>query len=208
MDIVKDISKVKDVQSSVITIGTFDGLHLGHQHLIQKNVELSKKMNSKSVIITFSPNPHTVINNISSSSYHIISKTKKYSILNTLGVDTLLDINFNHLVADMTAEQFFKEYILPFCPCALVVGYDHRFGKDRKGDYKFLLNKCEQYNYNLISIEAFTVNEDIVSSSIIRENLKVGSIKKVNSMLGRKYSIKGLYTISVIPNVCIVFFSV
>ena len=141
-------------------------MHLGHQHLVEKTVAVAKELNSKTVVITFSPNPYIIINELPQSSYHIISKEDKHRILKDLDVDYLVDINFTSQIASLKAENFLQTYIAPLRPKAIIIGHDHHFGKNRKGNYNFLLNNSERYKYQLISVTPFTINNEVVSSSI------------------------------------------
>ena len=179
------------LDSTVVTIGTFDGMHLGHQYLINKNIELANKINSKSVVLTFTPNPFVVINDVPESTYNIISKDEKNKILSSLNVDVLIDIDFNTKIATVTADSFLSEYVLPLNPNTVIIGHDHHFGNKRQGNYEFLLKNSKKYGYDVISIEPFHVNSNIVSSSAIREKLKLGHVAEVSDMLGRKYMVRG-----------------
>ena len=134
-------SNSKILPSSTLTIGTFDGMHRGHLILIEKMVQKSISNNNKAVLVTFSPNPHTVINNISESEYHLLSKEEKYNKMKKVGVDVVLDLTFDLDMSKISADDFLKKYLIdPFNPSNIIIGYDHHFGYKREGDADFLKN--------------------------------------------------------------------
>ena len=193
MEVYSSIDKISHhIISSTLTIGTFDGMHLGHQELINKLVKLSLKNNNQSVIITFHPNPYIVINNRKQADYHIISKADKHKILDKLGIDVLFEIDFNSTISKLKAEYFLKQFIItPFKPKDIIIGYDHHFGYKKEGDGQFLTNNKNKYNYKLHIISAFQKDKCTISSSIIRDFITKGDILKANNFLGRNYQIEG-----------------
>ena len=187
----KSLSKHK-IYSSTLTIGTFDGIHLGHQHLIKNLIDMSSKNNNKSVIITFSPNPYIVINKQKSSEYHIISNNEKYSLLEDFGVDILFEIQFDLNISEISAINFLKDFIIsPFNPSDIIVGYDHHFGYKREGNSDFLIKNCKKYGYNIHVVEAFEKQGVTVSSSLIRRLISNHEIESANLLLGKNYKIIG-----------------
>ena len=139
MELLKSSSLTNDiVDTSALTIGTFDGMHLGHIHLIENMLALSKKNDSPSVVITFNPNPFIVLNNLDKSKYHLINNIKRFEILESLGVDYLCEIEFDNSLAQLSAYDFLSNFIInPFNPKDVVIGYDHHFGRGREGNYLF-----------------------------------------------------------------------
>ena len=183
--------KVPD-KKTTLSIGTFDGMHLGHKYLISRLVKKSLDNNSKSVLITFNPNPHIVINNKKNYEYHIISRHEKYNILDKLGLDVLFEINFNSDLSKVSAELFLEKYIInPFNPSNIVIGYDHRFGHKRKGDSNFLYKNQDRYGYKLEIIDPLKKDNRTISSSLIRDLLKDNKVSVVNRLLDRNYKIRG-----------------
>ena len=192
----KKYSSITNIPNSIgstsLTIGTFDGMHLGHIYLIKKIIRHSMNNNNKSVLITFNPNPYIVINNKSQNEYHIISKNEKYKILDDLGVDIVFDIKFNSSISKLSADEFLKKYIInPFNPIDIIIGYDHHFGHRRIGNGEFLAKNEKRYNYKTHVIDPFKYSNTIISSSKIRELILNGNILEANKLLGRNYKIRG-----------------
>ena len=196
MKIINNIENIDfSIDSSVLTIGTFDGLHRGHEYLIRELSFLSKKLGNTSVLVTFMPNPYIVLNNIGPEDYHIISREKKYNIIQNLGIDVLLEVNFKESIASMRAYDFLKKNIIePFTPTDIMIGYDHHFGYKREGNASFLEKYQSEFNYKLHVAEAFSVDGETVSSSMIRKLIAEGNILTANKYLGRNYNISGLIT--------------
>lgn len=194
MEICKTLNELKknNFDSSSLTIGTFDGIHLGHQHLIKKLIDLSTSNSNKSVVITFSPNPYIVINNKKESDYHLSSANEKYLLLENLGVDLLLDLKFDSNISQLSAENFLNNFIIsPFIPSDIIIGYDHHFGCKREGNSVYLEKNSEKYNYNLHIVSPYKKENIVVSSSKIRQLILDNQIKAANNLLGRKYKISG-----------------
>lgn len=194
MEIYSSINSIpkNSIDSSSLTIGTFDGMHLGHQHLIKNLIEHSSRNNNKSVLITFYPNPYIVINKKKSSDYHIISKNEKHTILSNFGINILLEIEFDSKTSQISADDFLKDFIIsPFNPIDIIIGYDHHFGYNREGNSEFLIQNSKEYGYNLHVVDPFKKNDTTISSSMIRNFIINRDIVKANNFLGRNYKIRG-----------------
>ena len=193
MELLKSSSLTSDiVATSALTIGTFDGMHLGHIHLIENMLALSKKNDSSSVVITFNPNPFIVLNNLDKSKYHLINNIKRFEILESLGVDYLCEIEFDNSLAQLSAYDFLSNFIInPFNPKDVVIGYDHHFGKGREGNASFLDKYSSLHNYSLKVVEAYKINGDIISSSLIRSLIQRGDVLRSKELLGYNYSLRG-----------------
>ena len=194
MKVISNIENIDfPINSSVLTIGTFDGLHRGHQYLVSELSSLSRKMRSSSVLVTFTPNPYIVLNNIKPENYHIINREKKYNIIQNLGIDILLEINFNESIASMKAYDFLKKFIIdPFTPTDIMIGYDHHFGHKREGNVDFLKQYQSKFDYKLHVAKPFAVEGKTASSSMIRKLISDGDIAEANKYFGRNYSVAGL----------------
>ena len=193
MELLKSPNLVKNfIDSSALTIGTFDGMHLGHIHLIEKMLHLSKIANSYSVVLTFNPNPFIVLNNLDRSKYQLINNDKRFEILESLGVDYLCEIEFDKNLAQLSAYDFLSKFILePFNPKDIVIGYDHHFGRGREGNSSFLDKYSSLYNYSLNVVNAYKIKNDIISSSLIRSLIQKGYVLRAKELLGYNYSIRG-----------------
>ncbi|MCS7053334.1 MAG: bifunctional riboflavin kinase/FAD synthetase [Ignavibacterium sp.] len=191
MILYKDISELKHEVNTVLTIGTFDGIHLGHQEIIKKVVDISHKESLRNLIITFHPHPRKVINPESSIKLLTIPEEQS-KILESLGVENHLIINFTKSFSETTSYQFIKDYIVEKIGVKkIVIGYDHHFGKSRQGNVEFLKSISNEFSFEVIEIPPFEIDSMVVSSSLIRNELQNGNIKVVNKMLGRNYSLCG-----------------
>ncbi|MGA1861940.1 bifunctional riboflavin kinase/FAD synthetase [Deferribacter thermophilus] len=189
MEVIKDLSNWKTLSPTVITIGNFDGVHIGHQTIIKKVLTLAKEFNLKSGVVTFSPHPIKFFNkNIKL----IMTERKKIEIFEKMGVDYYFNLAFNESIANMDPEIFIREFLVKSLKANfIVVGYDYRFGRKRKGDYELLKMLETKYGFTAFKIPPVKVDDIIVSSSNIRKLLQKGDIELANKMLGRAFSIEG-----------------
>ena len=175
----------KNMKQSVITIGTFDGVHKGHQAILNKVVEISKKKNLKSIVLSFE-NPVKQVNGL------ITTTEEKLDILSSFGIDEILLLPVNKQILSLTAEKFFEDILVKKLNIScMVVGYDCTFGKDRQGNIKWLKHKIKNTNIKLIVINPVKVKNKIVSSSKIRDLITENNIKDTNKMLNRLFSFTG-----------------
>ncbi len=184
----RDESKIS--QGSVVTIGNFDGIHLGHQALINKAVRLSRNLGLESIVVTFDPHPIEVINPSIEFEY-ISSLDDDTDFLENLGVDKLIVIPFSNEVSSLSAEQFLSVLFDMLSPQIIVVGTNHRFGNDRQGDIDTLLYFAECRDIMIKIVEPVQIDGQIVSSTRIRSLIKEGYIEKANKMLGRNFRLSG-----------------
>ncbi len=193
MVVCQTLEEVKQFNSSVVTIGSFDGLHMGHKSVIHQVLTLADEKSVPSVVISFDPHPKTVINSDFLSNQQLITTENKLRILDQEGIDYVWLIPFDLSFSQITAHTFLREYLMKnFNPLDIIIGYDHHFGMNQKGDSKFLLSQQEVYGYGLHVVEPITVNNKNISSTEIRRLLKLGDIEKANSMLGREYELSGI----------------
>lgn len=188
----KSIHKIKHkLKNPVVTVGTFDGVHLGHQKIMHKLVERAKQLDGVSVVITYHPHPLEILNN-RKYPYLLTEKEKKESILKELGVDYVLWLDFDNNLANLPAEEFIKEYFVNQLQAKeIIVGYDWHFGKNREGDYHLLQKQAHLYGYKVDMVREVKIDGEIVSSTKIRDYIRNGKVDKANTMLGRPYSILG-----------------
>jgi len=170
----------------VAALGVFDGLHLAHQKLIKRVVELAKEQKLKSAVITFDPHPDYVLKKRQNEGYLTPLSEKKH-LLEQMGVDYLILIPFKKAVSDTLPLEFENKYLKKFDFSKIVVGYDYRYGKQGQGTTEDL-----RRNFNLEIVAKQTMNHERLASDIIRQELLQGNLKKVNYMLGRPYCISGI----------------
>ena len=191
MKIYYDIDSFKKVPNAVVTIGTFDGVHIGHQVILKKLVNSAKEIGGESVVVTFYPHPRQVLSSDANIRF-ISTQEEKISLLESLGIDNLIIINFTQEFALIPSESFIKDYLVKnIHPAVLIIGYDHHFGKGRTGDFEMLDELGRQFNFKVERIEEQDIENVAVSSTKIRHYLEVGDIKHANMLLGYKFSYSG-----------------
>lgn len=181
------------LKNCVLTIGAFDGIHIGHRKLLNTVVSASKDIMANSAVITFDPLPYVFLKNIAES-YGLISSKEKSNILSSLGIDILITLAFNKQLAQLAPQEFIKTILEHIEFTKLIVGYDFTLGKNKAGTFSVLDTIGKENRFEVIAIPPLKVNGKIVSSSLIRETLHAGNIKQVNKYLGRIYSVEGTVT--------------
>ena len=192
MQIFYDLDKIERDEKTVITLGTFDGIHLGHKKILEKFVEKANGINGRNLLVTFSPHPRSVL--VKDKKVRLLSTlNEKIPILESLGVLNLLIINFTEVFSQKTSYQFVKEYFVDKIGVnEIVIGYDHHFGKGRDGNFEALSKMGNEFNFNVSMVESVSVDKITVSSSKIRDALSEGNISLANKLLGRRYSFSGV----------------
>jgi riboflavin kinase/FMN adenylyltransferase len=189
--IYNNISEIGQIKNPVVTVGTFDGVHIGHQKVINQLVSTAKAMDGESVIITFEPHPRQVLQP-GFDLRIIITREEKIRILEKCGVDHFIIIEFSREFAQNSSEEFLRKYIVePLKPVKIIIGYDHHFGKGRQGDFNFLQEMGEKYHFQIEQVAMLDVKQIAVSSTKIRDAIKRGDMKEVSEFLGYNYSISG-----------------
>jgi riboflavin kinase/FMN adenylyltransferase len=176
--------------NACVTIGNFDGVHLGHQVLFSEVVSRAHRLGGTSVVVTFDPHPLKVLR---PESIRLISTTQqKIELIERAGIDVLIIIPFNLEFAAMTADSFVEDILLGTIGVReLVVGYDYAFGRGREGNIEFLKAKGKQKGFPVTVVEAYYESGMLVSSSRIRELVAKGRMRDVRTLLGRYYQIRG-----------------
>jgi riboflavin kinase / FMN adenylyltransferase len=191
MNVYTENSDIKNLNRSVVTVGSFDGLHLGHLKIINKVLDLSKQTNGNSFVITFEPHPRIVL----SQNYDmkiLTSLDEKKKILERAGIENLMVINFTKEFSQFTSDEFIKKIIVEKIGALhMIIGHDHKFGRDRLGNEQKLIDVGKSNNFDVTAVAPEMLDGEIISSTKIRTALSEGDIEKVNLMLGRKYSLTG-----------------
>lgn len=190
MRIFHNISEIENIPNAVVTIGTFDGVHLGHQAIFKKMKSIAQSINGETVVITFHPHPRQVLNIDISNLRFICTQEEKMRRFEQLGIDNVIVINFTKEFSRTPSETFIKEYVIDAIrPSVMVVGYDHHFGKNRIGDFSILSDFGKKYHFKVERVEAQDVEHIAVSSTKIRRALAEGNVKNANKLLGYTYSV-------------------
>lgn len=192
MQIYHHIKDFKCLKKAVVTIGTFDGVHIGHQQIIRELVEKSKKNGGESVILTFFPHPRMILNPENHQLKMINTMAEKANILHQLGVDHLIITPFTRDFSNLNAEAYIKEVLIEQIGMKeMVIGYDHRFGKDRMGGLNELKAFSSIYNYTVTEIAEEDVRDVAVSSTRIRNALYEGDVDTANQLMGHPFTLSG-----------------
>ncbi len=191
MHVFDSINDVKKDTKTTLTLGTFDGVHIGHRKIIEKLNEKAQAHNGRNFLITFSPHPRSVIGKNFGNSL-LSTRDEKIVLLEELGIQNFLVINFTKEFSQLTPETFIKEYIIDKIGLKeIVIGHDHHFGKGRGGDESTLKELGKEYGFDVSSVGAVDVNGETVSSSKIRSALTEGNVLKAKDFLDRYYSFNG-----------------
>jgi riboflavin kinase / FMN adenylyltransferase len=181
---------------TVVTIGTFDGVHLGHQAVIHWINRLARQRNSESVIFTFYPHPRLVVSKDFQNLRLLTTLEEKTEQLEKVGIDNLIVYPFTREFAELTYEQFIRTILIDKLNMeTLVVGHDHHLGKNRQGNFENIARLSNELGFNVERIDALMLNDVDISSSKIRHALEDGNITLANSFLGYPFSISGCVTV-------------
>ncbi|MFH0894782.1 MAG: bifunctional riboflavin kinase/FAD synthetase [Bacteroidota bacterium] len=192
MRITRDIRDFGKVPVPVITVGTFDGLHMGHKKIISRLCESAKEMNGQSVLVTFHPHPRALLYPAEHNLRLLSSLNEKIHLLKQSGIDQLVIIPFTKAFAALTSDEFVKQYLVEFMGAKkLIVGYDHQFGAGRGGSYETLLELGKELDFVVEKIPPQVASEVIVSSTKVRNAIIAGEIKAANRLLGHEYPLTG-----------------
>lgn len=185
------INSYKSSKKTIVTIGTFDGVHLGHFQILKKLVENSKVEDCESLVLTFFPHPRMVLQE--NSEIKLLNTIAEKSILlEKIGIDNLIIHPFDKEFSRLTAEEFVEEILIKkFNVHKIVIGYDHRFGRNRTANFETLQEFGVQYGFEVEQITAQQINDISISSTKIRTAIIEGNINLANQYLGYNYSITG-----------------
>lgn len=188
MQVHTDPSRLPEFRRAVITIGTFDGVHNGHRQIINTLLKEARRVDGESVIITFHPHPRKVVSSTILGVRLINSQDEKIMLLESLGVDHLVIVPFTDAFANQEAESYVSDFLVKlFRPHTIIIGYDHRFGRGRNGDYRLLEELAPKFNFELLEIPRHVLDEIGVSSTRIRQALLEGRQDEANKLLGYSY---------------------
>jgi riboflavin kinase / FMN adenylyltransferase len=179
-------------QNPVLTVGTFDGVHLGHRKIIARLHDLAKAINGESVIFTFDPHPRKVVAPTETNLRLLTTLDEKIELFEQSGIDHLIIYPFTPEFAQLTYEQFVEQILVgQIHTKSLVVGYDHKFGKGRQGDFEFLKNCADRLGFQIEKLDVLLMNESSISSTKIREAIQIGDFDTANAFLGYPFALHG-----------------
>ena len=184
MQLIHHNNTLKITTPSVITIGSFDGVHLGHQSLLQQVNDFAHQNNYKSVVVTFHPHPQEILQ-INPDFFLINSFEQKIALFEKFGINTVFVIPFSATFAQKTAQEFFLTYIFPKINVkAIFIGPNHHFGRKREGNAAILAHLCKEKNIELIMAQEFKIDELEVRSTLIRKYIKQNDWQNAEKLMG------------------------
>ncbi|TDI69573.1 MAG: bifunctional riboflavin kinase/FAD synthetase [Bacteroidetes bacterium] len=191
MRIYHGIKEFERIKYPVVTSGTFDGVHVGHQKILKRVSQMARSKGGETVLLTFWPHPKFVLNPGNPMKL-LTTFQEKSDHLRTLGVDHLIRIPFTKEFSQITSEEFVKTILVERIGTRqLVIGYNHRFGKNREGSFKYLQENASKFGFEVVEISRKDVDHIAVSSTKIREHILNNQIHLANKLLGRPYEFSG-----------------
>lgn len=199
MKVFYNLNDIPRFENTVLTIGSFDGVHCGHQKILERLAQLAQSIDSQSVVITFHPHPRLVVSaskpsvEVANDSLKLLTTTEeKVDLFEKYGVDNVVVVPFNKEFAEQSPDDYIKNFLVKnFNPTYIVIGYDHRFGANRRGDITYLKKFESEYGYEVIEIEQQLIQELEVSSTKIRQALEIGDVNAANKLLGHPFTFTG-----------------
>lgn len=185
------LSEIAHDKNSVVTVGSFDGMHLAHQEIIREVVQRAKRRKGRSVLITFDPHPREVVGKQKGVPI-LTTLAEKKEIAKELGIELFFTIAFDYEFSRMSARGFYLEYLVNGVGVSEIVeGYDHHFGRDREGSVQEMLELGKEFGYSSVAVKQFVVNDRTVNSTTIRDLLTQGNVEQAENFLGRPYMLDG-----------------
>ncbi len=193
MRIFRDINELPNFKNAVLTIGSFDGVHRGHQKIIKRINHLAKEIDGESVIITFDPHPRKIIYPKDDSFVLLNTLDEKIDLIESFGVDNLVIVPFSVEFSQQPPREYIERFLLnSFKPSYIVIGYDHRFGLNREGNIDLLEEYSPEHKFEVIQIKKQELEDITISSTKIRTAIKEGDIEGANQFLNHNYKISGI----------------
>ena len=194
MEVIFGLNNVHLKKPTILTVGTFDGVHLGHQNIIKEMVNYSQKYDLLPTLVTFEPHPKLVVDTVYTVPLQLLSDMEeRLTIFKELGLKLVIVIEFTKEFSRMGYHYFLEEILLKKLKAKyIIIGHDHAFGANREGSYKELNDLKNAFNFKLKQVKSIGLNSNIISSSVIRDYIDKGRISIANKMLGRSYSLSGV----------------
>ncbi len=193
MEIIRNLKNHNPLAASVLTIGSYDGIHRGHHDILSAVVNHAHARKVPSVLVTFDPHPRHILDPNADKLSLIMSLDQKMDIVHSLGIEIVYIINFTQAFSKTTAKEFLEKAIIPFFnPEYIIVGYDHHFGNNREGSPKFLEKFCFNKNIGLEVVQPVSDDGHHISSTRIRELIKDGFVRRANFELGAVFGFEAI----------------
>ncbi len=192
MRIFKNLSELPDFQHTAITIGSFDGVHAAHQKILETLIASAKKAGGESIVVTFHPHPRLVIKPQDNDLKLLNTMEEKIALLAQYGVQNVVFVSFSQDFASQSPEDYIEKFLIKnFKPSYIIIGYDHQFGKDRKGNLSLLKKYESKNNFQVIEIEKQVIDDISISSTKIRKALNDKDLWSAERLLGHPFTLIG-----------------
>ena len=193
MQVHRSIKELPVFRNAIITIGTFDGVHLGHRTIINQMKSMASQVGGETVIITFHPHPRRIVGKEAQPVQLLTSLPEKINLLQQAGIDHLVVVPFTREFASLSPRSYVEEFLVKnFHPHTIIIGYDHRFGENRGGDFHLLEEYAAKGVFGLVEIPGKLLEEAAISSTRIRQSLLQGDPALASNLLGYKYFFEGI----------------
>lgn len=193
MKVYEGLNNLPDFKNTVITVGTFDGVHAAHQSILNRLVNMADEINGESVLITFHPHPKHVLQSNQSDLKILSTPDEKTELLKSTGIHHLVYIPFTIDFSNISAEDYIEKFLVAnFHPKKIVVGFNHHFGKERKGNGQMLRDAGSKFGFDVVELEKQVEDEIAISSTAIRNFIVSKKIEEANKLLNHTYSLIGV----------------
>lgn len=192
MQVARSLDEIRFDRNSVVTVGTFDGLHLAHQEILREVVHRARMREGRGLVVTFDPHPKEVVGKYSDPIHLLTTIDERIELLRGFNVDVVLILEFTYEFSRQDARSFYERYLVRGTGVSeVVVGYDHMFGRDRQGTIEELVRMGKEFDFSVFALHPYTVNGETVSSTQVRKALLAGNVERARAFLGRPYSLRG-----------------
>lgn len=192
MIVVRSLARITKDTNSVVTVGTFDGVHLAHQEILRDVVSRARMKEARSVVVTFEPHPKEVVGNADRPVRLLATIEERESLIRKLNVDVLFVIDFTYEFSRISAQEFYGQYVVNGIGVnEVVVGYDHMFGRDRTAGIEDLVQMGQKYNFSVSAVQQYRVDGVVVSSTLVRNVIAEGDVERAARLLGYTFTLKG-----------------
>lgn len=192
MEVYYDLKDLPVFKSAVLTIGSFDGVHSGHQKILERLRQLAQEVQGESIVITFHPHPRLVIYPKDNSLQLINDIEEKVALLERYGIDNVVVVPFTIEFSQQSADEYIQKFLVDkFNPRYIVIGYDHRFGLNRQGNIDYLKHASRSANFDVIEIQKQEIEDIAISSTKVRKALNKGDVHTASKLLGHYFTLTG-----------------
>ena len=192
MQIIENLDNIPEIENAVVTSGTFDGVHFGHKRILERLIKKARQIKGKSVVLTFWPHPRLVLCPDQTDLKLLSTFDEKAGYMKKIGIDYLIKIQFTPEFSQLSSEDFIRSVIVDKIKTQkLIIGYDHKFGKNREGSFEYLRDNSEQFGFQVEEIASQDIDDVAVSSTKIRKALDHGDVELAATFLEKNYSLQG-----------------